>query len=129
MEGMVSSQAMKIQHNFLWCYGWKGGAGKWSHMLITKLMECTQGQWLYRNVMVHDRWCGTANALRKEQLLVEIKEQLENGEDLLPEDQYLLEINLGDINNSLGDKHEYWILAVRADRVAKTLAQEAEGVG
>ena len=44
MEGMVSSQAMKIQHNFLWCYGWKGGAGKWSHMLITKLMECTQGQ-------------------------------------------------------------------------------------
>ncbi len=79
--------------------------------------------------MVHDRWSGTANALRKEQLLVEIEEQLENGDDLLPEDQYLMEINLGDINNSTGDSHEYWLLAVRAARVAKGLLQNAQGIG
>ncbi len=61
--------------------------------------------------MVHDRWCGMANALHKEQLLLEIKEQMKNGVELLPEDQYILEINVGNINNYSGDKHEYWILA------------------
>ncbi len=106
-----------------------GSADKWTQTLMTKLMECTHGQWLYRNVMVHDRWSGSTNALRKEQLLAEIEEQLENEEDLLPEDQYLMEINLGDINNSSGDSHEYWLLAVWAARVAKGLLQSAQGIG
>lgn len=129
MEGMVASHAALIQRSYWRCYGWRGSADKWTQSLMTKLMECTHGQWLYRNVMVHDRWSGTANALRKEQLLAEIEEQLENGDDLLPEDQYLMEVNLGDINNSTGDSHEYWLLAVRAARVAKGLLQNAQGIG
>ncbi len=40
-----------------------------------------------------------------------------------------MEINLGDIDNASGDSHEYWLLAVKAARVAKTLSQEAQGVG
>lgn len=129
MEGMVARQATAIQRNFLRFAGLRGGAGKWTRTLMIKLMECTHGQWLYRNVIVHDRWCGTVNALRKELLLEEIEEQFDREEDLLPEDQYLMEINLGDINTSSGDKHEYWLLAVRAARIAKALAQETQGVG
>ncbi len=79
--------------------------------------------------MVHDRWCGTAHSLRKEQLLLEIEGQLETEDDLLPEDQYLMEINLGDIDNSSGDGHEYWLMAIKAARVAKSLAQDSQGVG
>ncbi len=79
--------------------------------------------------MVHDRWCATAHSLRKEQLLLEIEGQLEMGDDLLPEDQYLMEINLGDIDSLSGDGHEYWLLAIKAARVAKTLSQDAQGVG
>ncbi len=60
---------------------------KWVQMLITKLMECTHGQWLYRNVMVHDRWSGHTNSLCKEQMLVEIEAQMDNEDDLLLEDQ------------------------------------------
>jgi hypothetical protein len=79
--------------------------------------------------MVHDRWAGHNNALRKEQLLSDIEAQMDNEEELLLEDQFLMEINLGDINQSSGDAHEYWLLAVQAARVAKTLAQETQGVG
>ncbi len=129
MEGMLSKHVLGIQRDYWKLHGWKGSAVKWARTLITKLMECTHGQWLYRNVMVHDRWCGTAQSLRKEHLLLEIEGQLETEDELLPEDQYLMEINLGDIDNSSGDGHEYWLLAIKAARVAKSLAQDSQGVG
>ena len=40
--------------------------------------------------------------------------------DLLPEDRYLLEINLDDKTTS-GEKQEYWLLAIRAARAAYAL--------
>ena len=85
MEGMLSKHVVGIQRDYWRLHGWTGNSEKWARTLITKLMECTHGQWLYRNVMVHDRWCGTANSLRKEQLLLEIEGQLETGDDLLAE--------------------------------------------
>ena len=77
----------------------------------TRLLEVTHGQWLYRNVQVHD-----VNAsLRKEEIIAEIEKQQEMGEEgLLPEDRYLLEINLDDMEITSGEKQEYWLLAIRA---------------
>ena len=65
----------------------------------------------------------------KEQILDDIETQLENTNSLLPEDEYLMEINLGDISDASGETHEYWLLAVQAARAAKALAQETQGVG
>jgi hypothetical protein len=46
---------------------------------------------------------------------VQIEEQLAcGGEDLLKEDQYLMEVNLGTLQESNGEQHEYWLLAIRA---------------
>lgn len=129
MEEMVAYHACSVQLNYWKQYGWRGNVNKWMRTLIMKLMECTHSQWLYRNVMVHDSWCGTANALWKEQLLTEIEGQMENSDDLLPEDQYLMKINLGNTKDSSGDTHEYWLSAVKAARCAKVLAQGAQGVG
>ena len=129
MEGMIAEQVGRIQRNYWNLYGWRGSMEKWVQTLITKLMECTHGQWLYRNVMVHDAWHGSAIALRKEELLGEIEAQLDSEESLLPEDQYLMEVNLGNIDNSSGEDHEYWLLAVKAARVAKELAGEVQGIG
>ena len=71
-------------------------------------------------------WNGTANRLCNEELLKELEAQLEMEEELLPDDQYLKEINLGDIQHSPGDREEYWLMAVKAARVAKQLMQ---GIG
>ena len=73
--------------------------------------EVTHGQWLYRNVQVHD----DDASLRKEEIIAEIEKQQEMGEEgLLPEDRYLLEINLDDMEITSGKKQEYWLLAIRA---------------
>ena len=129
MEGMVASKIRAVQQNYWKCTGWQGNVEMWMRTLITKLLECTHGQWLYRNVMVHDTLCGFKAARWKEQLLEDVEKQLENEEQLLADDQYLMEINLGDITQGLGETHAYWLMAIQAARIAKSLSAEAQGIG
>ena len=121
MEGMVEVGCRQIQQAYLHLHSLHGSSKKWLQSLTTKLPKCTHGQWLYRNVVVHDRWRGSVANLRKEQILAEIEEQLAMDEDLLEEDEYLMEVNLDDLNNSSGTSQEYWFLAIKAARMAKQL--------
>jgi hypothetical protein len=47
--------------------------------------------------------------LRKEELQREIESQQEMGiEGLMEEDQYMAEVNLGDLEGTTGKRQEYW---------------------
>jgi hypothetical protein len=52
---------------------------KWAQGLILKLLESTHGQWIYRNIQIHDTVSNTQSTLRKEGFQREIKEQMEMG--------------------------------------------------
>jgi hypothetical protein len=41
--------------------------------------------------------------------------------DLLEEDQYLAEVNLEDLEHTLGERQEYWSVAIQAAREASCL--------
>ena len=85
--------------------------------MITKFLEVTQGQWLYRNVHVHDSISGKTATLHKEEIQTEIEKQQELGTDSLEEgDKYLMEINLEDLENTSGENQQYWLLTIRAAR-------------
>ena len=93
---------------------------------MVRLLEITHGQWLYRNVVVHDAVSGQLAITHKEDIEVQIVEQLAQGGDgLLALDSYLMEVNLGEITESTGAQHEYWLLAIKAAWVAGQIAQEA----
>ena len=85
----------------------------------------THGQWLYRNLHVHDAVAGATATARKEEIQGFIEDQLELGEEGLdPQDHYLLEINLEDMETSSGEDQHYWLLqieAVRRDRQLREL--------
>ena len=69
--------------------------------------------------MVHDRISGTLATKMKEELMAEIEKQQDLGGDgLLEEDRYLAEINLVDLLTTSGEQQEYWLLAIKAARVA-----------
>jgi hypothetical protein len=42
-------------------------------------------------------------------------------EDLVEEDQYLMEVNLEDLEHTLGERQEYWLVAIQAAREASQL--------
>ena len=78
MEGMVSREIVDIQWEYFVATGLSVSIDRWMSGLITKLLEVTHGQWLYRNTQVHDIVSGVEATLRKEEILVEIEKPIEN---------------------------------------------------
>ena len=124
MEGMITKEIPIVQKSYADISGSALSTVDWSTGLVTKLLETTHGQWLYRNVQVHDSVTGVDATLRKEELQRLIEEQIElGGGGLEEEDKYLLEINLEDLATTNGEVQTYWLLAIRAARDARTLRE------
>ena len=59
MEGMISKEVLAIQREEMGkCGKWQITLDKWSEGLVTRLLEVTHGQWLYRNVQVYNAVAG-----------------------------------------------------------------------
>jgi hypothetical protein len=124
MEGMVSTRMRSLQCNYHHLQGTHMNPKRWARWLIQKLLEATHGQWIYWNIQIHDSGAGTQATLRKEAIQWEIEEQMDlGGAGLLEEDQWMLEVNLRDLETTGGEKEEYWLLAIKAARTAATLTR------
>ncbi len=124
MEGMLSVELVELQKYALVEAESRLTIDKWAQELVIRLLKITHGQWIYRNVMVHDRTAGELVSKRKEEIRKALEDQLEIGEEWLEEeDQFLLEINLEDLGTSSGEDQTYWLLALalEAAREARAL--------
>ena len=122
MEGMISRELVELQKYVLIESESRMLVETWAKGLVIKLLEITHGQWLYRNVVVHDKTTGDLASRRKEEIRDALEEQLALGEEeLAEEDKFLLEINLDDLDNSTGEDQTYWLLSLQAVREARQL--------
>ncbi len=51
----------------------------------------------------------------------------QGGESLLDEDQWLMEVNLGDMEESFSEREQYWLVAIRTAREAAALTRHCNG--
>ena len=58
MEGMICRGLRHLQELYTTVEGSNVTGKQWATGVITKLLETTHGQWLYRCVQVHDRFSG-----------------------------------------------------------------------
>jgi hypothetical protein len=122
MEGMISHEMRPLQEVYTTINGTNRSTLAWGSGLVTRLLEITHGQWLYRCVQIHDKVQGTLITECKEDLQRQIEAEMDKvWDDLLEEDQYLAEINLEDLENTNGERQEYWLVAIRAARTASRL--------
>jgi hypothetical protein len=129
MEGMLAKKMVCIQEDYH-DYTGEGIAGlAWARQLVVRLLEVTHGQWIYRNIQVHDEHQGTIRTAEKEVLQREIEEELRLGfNGFLDMDKPLAEVTLEDLERCGGERQEYWLLAVKAARVAKALTDSNAAV-
>ena len=72
---------------------------------------------------MHNSISETTATLHKEDIHMDIEKQQELGTDSLEEgDKYLTEINLEDLENTSGEKQQYWLLAIHAARESSRLS-------
>ena len=125
MEGMISQEILPIQADYVDLGECSLSLEGWAQGLVIRLLETTHGQWLYRNLHVHDTVAGVNATARKEEIQRFIEDQLELGEEGLDErDHYLLEINLDDLESSSGEEQHYWLLQIEAARREMALREE-----
>ena len=78
-------------------------------------------------MQVHDFKTGDLASKRKEELRKALEDQIELGEEgLAKEDEYLLDINLDDFDDSSGEDQAIWLLALQAAREAHRLRDRNE---
>ena len=88
-ESMISKEVFKIQAEYTAVGAGSMTTDNWAKILTIKLPEIIHGQWLYRNVVVHNAVGGLKTAQRKQELQTEIEGQLDLGEEGLDEqDRY-----------------------------------------
>lgn len=110
MEGMISVEVVSMQREMEEAGKCKLTVEAWSAGLVLKLLEVVHGQWLYRNVHVHDIITGEKAMQRKESIRRELEYQMSLGENgVAEEDQYLLELNLDDLDHSTGEDQAIWL--------------------
>ena len=125
MEGVISRELVELQKFALVEAESPLTVDKCAKELVIHLLEITHGQWLYRNVVVHDRMAGDLASRCKEDIWQALEEQIELGKEGLEEkDKFLLEINLGEPDNSSGEDQVYWLLALQAARDARQLCMQ-----
>ena len=132
MEGMLSKEVVELQKYALVESESRLTVDKWAKELVIQLLEITHGQWLYRNVMVHDSTAGDLATKRKEEIRRALEDQLELGKEGLEEDdKFLLEINLDELYTSSGKDQAYWLLALEAarDAISSRLSQASDANG
>ncbi len=115
MEGMLSWRLVGLQANHYALTGEGLQLLPWASQLVIRLLEVTHGQWIYRNIQVHDEAQGKLRTQEKERLQRDSEEQTELGfEGVLETDRPLANVPLEDLECCGGKWQEYWLLAVRA---------------
>ena len=68
MEGMLSEEVLSIQQDVVEVGGCSLALDKRAKGLVLNLLDVTHGQWLYRNVVVHDLVVGLEAIQRNQEL-------------------------------------------------------------
>ncbi|KAL7523027.1 hypothetical protein ACHAWF_000330 [Thalassiosira exigua] len=112
---MISKEILPLQEEYVDAGGCTLTLDAWAKGLVTKLLEATHGQCLYRNVHLHDTVAGVAVTVCKEEIQQFIEDQLDLGGKVLDQqDQFLLDINLEGLETSSGEEQHYWLLQIEA---------------
>ena len=121
-EGYISTQFYEIQTFHLAMSSSLLNGKDWTKQFISKLLQITHSQWIYRNVLLHDRRQGYLHTKSAEEIMREI----ESLSSLAPEDapkasRFLLKINFTELSKFHIETQKYWTLAVTVACTAQEL--------
>jgi hypothetical protein len=126
LEGMVSQDLVLLAEQGEILEDCRLSVDVWMWELITRLLELTHSMWIYRNLVVHDSSTGIHAIWRKEALQVEIERQIAlGGEGLEEGDQWMLEVNFTDWEDSGSEREAYWLMAIEAAREYHTKRRDS----
>jgi len=128
-EGCVSKELQKRQSFHLQMSSSRLNGSDWTRQLISRILQITHSQWIYRNISLHNKTNGYLHNKTGKELANEIHRLAELEPDDVPTDsRFLLEMDEGVLTKAHVETQAYWVTAVIAARKAKA-KQSAMGAG
>ena len=121
MEGRVSSRFLEIQSLHLMDVECQLNGRDWMKGFLSRVLQLTHSQWLYRNVTLHDKAGGSLRTQKMEQMRSEAEILACTDPCALPEEsRFLLELDGERYIRGSGNFHDksYWLMAMKAAVVA-----------
>ena len=121
-EGHISTHFYTIQSFHLAMSRSYLNGEDWTKQFISKILQITHSQWIFRNISLHDKTQGYLRNKKADEILQIINEFADVPPEEIPDDsRFLLEINFTDLAKSHLETQTYWILAMEAAIKAKSL--------
>ncbi len=91
----------------------------WMKAFISHLLQFSHSQWIFRNYTLHDKQRGYLRLRLCSEVLRKIHKLLETSpSEVLPESQYLLDLDHSAMYKASYEEQAYWVLALKAARRA-----------
>ena len=128
-EGKLSKEFRRIQSEHLANHSTRLTIDSWLKGFVGKLLELTHSQWIYRCITKHHKTKGTKVLKLREDLFQEINRLLDAGaEGVAPEDRWMLEVDIQQLQEYSLQDMQFWIHAVEAARSASSEATKVSAV-
>ena len=115
MEGKISYKIDRIQQLHSATSISTINGDDWSKQFISKLLQVSHSQWVFRNTTLHDAVRGTIKLQRRREVLQEIERLAEvDPDEVAQESRFLLEMDFSTLTRAPVERQSYWVYAMRA---------------
>ena len=115
MEGKVATAIFRLQEHHLTASPSRLTIASWARQFLSRLLQITHAQWVFRNVTLHDAATGYLVERRREEILREIDDLAHTDPADVPESRrYLLEMDFTALERSPIDTQSYWLLSMKS---------------
>ena len=115
-HGRIPLSLTKFQQAYCASINSRMTGADWTKAFVTKLLNISHGQWMYRNFSLHNKTRGHLRLTQQAEVLSEIAKNLavSKPEDIPPESRFLLEVEVITLDGQSLARQEYWITAMKA---------------
>ena len=115
MEGKISHRIERIQQQHSAISVSTMNGGDWCKYFISRLLQISHSQWIFRNTTLHDAVRGTIKLQRRREVLQEIERLAEvDPEEVAEESRFLLEMDFTTLARAPVERQSYWVYAMKA---------------
>jgi hypothetical protein len=126
-EGYISCHFYNIQRFYLLMSSSYLNGSNWTKMFISKILQITHSQWMYRNISLHNKKHGYFRNKQLEDLLQDIAALSDISQEDIPDNcRFLLEFNFTKLTAAHLETQRYWTLAMDAAIAARHQERQRE---
>ncbi len=129
-EGRICKSLFQVQKDWLSHTGSTWSISGWSVTFVSKVLDITHRQWLYRNARIHMKVAEGLTQPAHEAIMSKVLTLMGTDPmELLPQHRHLLELDFLALGNGPTEDRQYWIESMKSALQASGKRYRSDNIG